>query len=137
MKSGNIRKNVAGILLGAALAIITQAGYAGNNTTDKTNDKTNDKTSAKANLALEVRLEGGKKIWSPAETKVESGKPLEITAHNSLGEPHGFTIPGYIEPQTIGAGETKTFTITPKKSGDLKILCHLHPAHVPATLKIK
>ena len=129
MKSGNIRKNVAGILLGAALAIITQAGYAGNNTTDK--------TSAKANLALEVRLEGGKKIWSPAETKVESGKPLEITAHNSLGEPHGFTIPGYIEPQTIGAGETKTFTITPKKSGDLKISCHLHPAHVPATLKIK
>ena len=133
MKCRNIRKNAVAILLAAALPIIAQAGYAGNKTTDKTNDK----TSAKANLALEVKLEGGKKIWSPAETQVEAGKPLEITAHNSLGEPHGFTIPGYIEPQTIGAGETKTFTIIPKKSGDLKISCHLHPAHVPATLKIK
>ena len=133
MKCRNIRKNAVAILLAAALPIIAQAGYAGNKTTDKTNDK----TSAKANLALEVKLEGGKKIWSPAETQVEAGKPLEITAHNSLGEPHGFTIPGYIAPQIIGAGVTKTFTITPKKSEDLKISCHLHPAHVPATLKIK
>ena len=129
MKCRNIRKNAVAILLAAALPIIAQAGYA--------NNKTTNRTSANANLALEVKLEGGKKIWSPAETKVEAGKPLEITAHNSLGEPHGFTIPGYIAPQIIGAGVTKTFTITPKKSEDLKISCHLHPAHVPATLKIK
>ena len=91
----------------------------------------------KETVAFEARMESGKKIWAPAETKVEAGKQLEITAHNSLPEPHGFTIAGYIEPQTIGAGETKTFTLTPKKSGDLKVSCQLHPAHVPATLKVK
>jgi plastocyanin len=88
-------------------------------------------------VAFEAKLEDGKKVWSPSEIKIESGNPVELKAHNSLPEPHGFTIAGYIEPQTIGAGETKTFTITPKKSEDLKVACHLHPAHVPATLKVK
>ncbi|NBQ53286.1 MAG: hypothetical protein EBU49_06880 [Proteobacteria bacterium] len=125
MKYGNKHHTIAASLLVSALTIIAQTGHANNKTTDKTS------------LALDVKLEGGKKIWSPAEAKVEAGKPLEITAHNSLGEPHGLTIPGYIEPQTIGAGETKKFLITPKKSGDLKVSCHLHPAHVPATLKIQ
>lgn len=88
-------------------------------------------------VAFEAKLEDGKKVWSPSEIKIESGNPVELKVHNSLPEPHGFTIAGYIEPQTIGAGETKTFTITPKKSEDLKVACHLHPAHVPATLKVK
>ena len=129
MASRKIRKNILGTLFVAAMTIISQTGHA--------SDKNNAKSSDKATLALDVKLEGGKKIWWPAETKVEAGKPLEITAHNSLGEPHGLTIPGYLEPQTIGAGETKKFTITPKNDGDLKVSCHLHPAHVPATLKIK
>ncbi len=88
-------------------------------------------------VSFEAKLEGGKKIWAPAEIKIESGKTVELKVHNALPEPHGFTIAGYIEPQTIGAGETRTFTVTPKKSEDLKVSCHLHPAHVPATLKVK
>lgn len=94
-------------------------------------------TPGSKSVAFEAKLEDGKKVWSPSEIKIESGKPVELKVHNSLPEPHGFTIAGYIEPHTIGAGETKTFTITPKKSEDLKVACHLHPAHVPATLKVK
>lgn len=133
MTSRKIRKNIVGTLFVAAMAIISQGGHA----SGKNDDPNHTKSSDKATLALDVKLEGGKKIWWPAETKVEAGKPLEITAHNSLGEPHGLTIPGYLEPQTIGAGETKKFMITPKKGGEIKVSCHLHPAHVPATLKIK
>jgi len=93
------------------------------------------KTATKV-ISFEAKLENGKKIWAPAEIKIESGKLVELKVHNSLPEPHGFTIAGYIEPQTIGAGETRTFAITPRKSEDLKVACHLHPAHVPATLKV-
>lgn len=87
-------------------------------------------------IEFEARLEGGKKIWAPAELKIEPGKTVELKVHNALPEPHGFTIAGHVEPQTIGAGETKTFRISPEKSEDLKVSCHLHPAHVPATLKV-
>jgi hypothetical protein len=60
-----------------------------------------------------------------------------VEVHNSLTAPHGFKIEGYVKDQTIGAGETKSFTFTPKESGSLKVTCHLHPAHVGAEIKVQ
>ncbi|MEY4631186.1 MAG: Cupredoxin-like domain [Pseudomonadota bacterium] len=84
-----------------------------------------------------AKLEGGKKIWAPAEVKVEPGKEVTLKVTNTLTEPHGFEIAGHVQPQVIGAGETKTYKITPKTDGSLKVSCHLHPAHVPATIKVE
>lgn len=89
-----------------------------------------------AQVSFEAKLENGKKIWAPAETKVVAGQTLTIKVHNSLKEPHGFEIKGYLKPQTIGANETKTFTITPKETGEMTVSCHLHPAHVPAKMHV-
>lgn len=93
-------------------------------------------TPQTAEISFEAKMVAGKKIWSPAETKVTAGMPVTLKVHNTLPEPHGFEIKGYIKPQTIGANETKTFSITPKKSGELIVSCHLHPAHVPAKMHV-
>lgn len=84
-----------------------------------------------------AKMQDGKKIWAPAEVKVEPGKEITLKVSNTLPEPHGFEIAGHVKPQTIGAGETKTFKITPSTDGSLKVSCHLHPAHVPATIKVE
>lgn len=92
---------------------------------------------AASTIDFTAKLEGGKKIWAPAEVKVEPGKEITLKVSNTLPEPHGFEIAGHVKPQTIGAGETKTFKITPAADGSLKVSCHLHPAHVPATIKVE
>jgi len=88
-------------------------------------------------IKFEAKEVNGAKVWLPKEWTAKAGKPLTVEAHNSLTAPHGFKIEGYVKDQTIGAGETKSFTFTPKESGTLKVTCHLHPAHVGAEIKVQ
>ena len=78
-----------------------------------------------------------KEVNGAKESTAKAGQPLTVEVHNSLTAPHGFKIEGYVQDQTIGAGETKSFTFTPKVSGTLKVTCHLHPAHVGAEIKVQ
>lgn len=79
----------------------------------------------------------GAKVWLPKESTAKVGEPVTLEVHNSLEAPHGFKIEGYVPETAVGAGETKTFTITPKEKGVLKVTCHLHPAHVGAEIKVQ
>ena len=88
-------------------------------------------------LKFEGKEENGKKLWLPATSTVKVNEPVTVEIHNSMTAPHGFKIAGYVDPQVIGAGETKTVTFTPTKKGDLKVECQLHPAHVGATIKVQ
>lgn len=92
---------------------------------------------AATTIDFTAKMDGGKKIWAPAEVKIEAGKEVTLKVSNTLPEPHGFEIAGHITPQVIGAGETKTYKIKPKADESLKVSCHLHPAHVPATIKVE
>ena len=88
-------------------------------------------------MKFEGKEENGKKLWLPATSTVKVNEPVTVEIHNSMTAPHGFKIAGYVDPQVIGAGETKTVTFTPTKKGDLKVECQLHPAHVGATIKVQ
>lgn len=88
-------------------------------------------------LKFEAKEENGKKIWLPLTSTAKVGEPVTLEIHNSLTAPHGFKIDGYVEPQVIGANETKTVTFTPAKKGALKVECHLHPPHVGATINVQ
>ncbi len=79
----------------------------------------------------------GAKVWLPKDSTAKVGEPVTLEVHNSLEAPHGFKIEGYVPETAIGAGETKTFTFTPKEKGVLKVTCHLHPAHVGAEIKVQ
>lgn len=88
-------------------------------------------------LKFDAREEGGKKVWIPATAAVKVNEPVTLEIHNSLTAPHGFKIEGYVQPQVIGANETKIVTFTPTKAGDLNVECQLHPVHVGATIKVQ
>jgi hypothetical protein len=88
-------------------------------------------------IKLDVKEVDGKKIWSPAAATTKVNEPVTVEAHNSLSAPHGLKIEGFVPETVIGAGETKSFTFTPTKKGDLKVHCHLHPAHVDSVIKVQ
>ncbi len=94
-------------------------------------------TASSHTIKLDVKEVDGKKIWSPAAATTKVNQPVTVEAHNSLAAPHGIKIEGFVPETVIGAGETKTFTFTPTKKGDLKVHCHLHPAHVDSVIKVQ
>jgi FtsP/CotA-like multicopper oxidase with cupredoxin domain len=88
-------------------------------------------------LKYDAKEVNGAKVWLPKQATANEGETLTLEVHNSLDAPHGFKIDGYVPQTAIGAGETKTFTITPKQKGTLKVTCHLHPAHVGAEIRVQ
>lgn len=93
---------------------------------------------AKQELVFENKLVDGKKVWLPAEAKVKDGTEVTIKLVNTLGEPHGFDLPGYADKIVVQANETKTLkSFKANKKGKHAITCQLHPAHVGAALTIE
>jgi plastocyanin len=88
-------------------------------------------------IKFDAKEVNGAKVWLPKDSTAKVGEPITLEVHNSLAAPHGFKIDGYIPATDIGAGETKSFTFTPKAKGVLKVMCHLHPAHVGAEIKVQ
>lgn len=107
--------------------------------TAKTIKSAPEKAAAVIKAATVIKFDAkevkGAKVWLPAESTAKVGEPVTLEVHNSLEAPHGFKIEGYVPETAVGAGETKTFTFTPKEKGVLKVTCHLHPAHVGAEIK--
>ena len=88
-------------------------------------------------IKFDAKEVNGAKVWLPKDSTAKVGEPITLEVHNSLAAPHGFKIDGYVPATDIGAGETKSFTFTPKAKGVLKVMCHLHPAHVGAEIKVQ
>jgi len=88
-------------------------------------------------IKFDAKEVNGAKVWLPKDSTAKVGEPVTLEVHNSLAAPHGFKIDGYVPATDIGAGETKSFTFTPKAKGVLKVMCHLHPAHVGAEIKVQ
>jgi hypothetical protein len=88
-------------------------------------------------IVMEVKLVDGKKSWVPAVVKAAPGRIL-FKLVNHLPEPHGFNIPGVLpQPVVVQASASMDVPVEITKSGDLPIVCHMHPAHVGATLKVQ
>lgn len=88
-------------------------------------------------IKFDAKELNGAKVWLPKNSTAKVGEPVTLEVHNSLPAPHGFKIEGYVPETAIGAGETKSFTFTPKNKGVLKVTCHLHPAHVGAEINVQ
>jgi plastocyanin len=88
-------------------------------------------------IKFDAKEINGAKVWLPKDSTTKAGEAVTLEVHNSLAAPHGFKIDGYVPATDIGAGETKSFTFTPKAKGVLKVMCHLHPAHVGAEIKVQ
>ena len=87
-------------------------------------------------LAFRNVLQEGKKTWTPGEVTVKEGTKVEITLENTLGEEHGFMIPGMVDAVVVGPKAKKKVTFEAKGEGPHDFTCHMHPAHVGGKLII-
>ena len=87
-------------------------------------------------VELKNVLQDGKKTWLPGEMKVKQGQHVEVTLENTLGEEHGFQIPGLVDPVVVGPKSKKTVSFEAKGEGEHPYSCQMHPAHVGGKLTI-
>jgi nitrosocyanin len=66
-------------------------------------------------------------------TVTESDK-VDIRVDNDTEKDHGFSIDAENVHRVIRPHQPQTVSFTPKKTGEFRIYCQLHPAHVPAQM---
>lgn len=82
-------------------------------------------------------VKDGKKMWTPALSEVPHGQEIEAVLVNTAAEPHGFEIPGVVDPMVVQPGKSEHVKFTLPKAGHYQVKCQLHPAHVGAEINAK
>ena len=62
------------------------------------------------------------------------GDKVDLRIDNDTDKDHGFSIDALSIHRVVKPHQPQTVSFTPKKTGEFRIYCQLHPAHVPARL---
>ena len=78
----------------------------------------------------------GKSAFSVGTITVTEGEKVELRVGNNTDREHGFSIDALEIHKVIQPRQPQHVTFTPKKTGEFRIYCQLHPAHVPSQLVV-
>jgi len=107
------------VTVAAALSILILAA-CGNNKTE--------------HFRVNATVVNGTPAFSVGTITVTEGDKVDIRVDNSTEKDHGFSIDAENVHRVIKPHQPQTVSFTPKKTGEFRIYCQLHPAHVPAQL---
>jgi hypothetical protein len=120
-----------------AAAIVSVVGFSLHASEKKAPAKTEKSAESVSSLEFRVELVDGKKHWLPADMTSTAGKH-KLVLKNTLAEPHGFAIDGVLkEAIVVPANQSVTVDVEFPKSGNYAVTCHMHPAHVGASIQVK
>jgi nitrosocyanin len=71
-----------------------------------------------------------------APVHVRKGDKTVLVVRNKTAVEHGFSIDAFHVRQTIKPGQRLLVKITPTQTGNFRVYCQLHPAHVPTELNV-
>jgi nitrosocyanin len=103
----------------AALSILILAA-CGNNTTE--------------HFRINATLVNGASGFSVGTVTATEGDKVDIRVDNDTTRDHGFSIDALNVHRVVKPHQPQTVSFTAKKTGEFRIYCQLHPAHVPARL---
>src|SRR5438270_5124866 len=72
--------------------------------------------------------------FSVGTVTATEGDKVDIRIDNDTTRDHGFSIDAFNIHRVVKPQQPQTISFTPKKTGEFRIYCQLHPAHVPARL---
>src|SRR5205807_2362790 len=107
------------VTVAAALSILILAA-CGNNKTE--------------HFRVNATVVNGTPAFSVGTVTVTEGDKVDIRVDNDTDKAHGFSIDAENVHRVIKPHQPQTVSFTPKKTGEFRIYCQLHPAHVPAQL---
>jgi len=85
-------------------------------------------------FSINATVVNGHPAFSAATITVTQGDKVNISVGNTTGEAHGFSIDQFNVHQVVQPGHHQTVSFTPNATGQFRIYCQLHPAHVPSRL---
>ena len=83
---------------------------------------------------INAALVNGKPGFSIGTITVTQGDKVDIAVGNTTDETHGFSIDQFNIHRVVPPHQTQTVSFTPQETGQFRIYCQLHPAHMPANM---
>ena len=105
---------------GVAVAVggLVLAGCSGNHKTE--------------DFRINATSVNGQSGFSVGTITITEGDKIKVDVGNTTDKAHGFSIDEFNIHRVVQPHQTQTVTFTPHKTGEFRIYCQLHPAHVPA-----
>jgi len=104
----------------AAICAVGLAGCGGNHKTE--------------DFRINATSVNGQSGFSIGTITVTQGDKVNIEVGNTTDKAHGFSIDEFNIHRVVEPHQTQTVSFTPSKTGQFRVYCQLHPAHVPARM---
>ena len=104
----------------AAVGAVGLAGCGGNHKTE--------------NFRVNITSTNGVSGFNIGTITVTQGNEVNLRVDNTTDKAHGFSIDAFGIHKVVQPAKAETVSFTPNKTGQFKVYCQLHPAHVPARL---
>jgi nitrosocyanin len=104
----------------ATIGAVGLAGCSGNHKTE--------------NFRIDATSVNGQSAFSIGTITVTQGDKVNIEVGNTTDKAHGFSIDEFNIHRVVEPHKTQTVSFTPGKTGQFKVYCQLHPAHVPSSM---
>jgi len=86
------------------------------------------------NFRVAITSANGVSGFSIGTITVTQGNKVDIRVDNTTDKAHGFSIDAFNIHRVVEPKKPQTVSFTPNKTGQFKVYCQLHPAHVPARM---
>ncbi|MBV8983713.1 MAG: cupredoxin domain-containing protein [Acidimicrobiia bacterium] len=113
-------KRALAVAAAAVVGAIAIAGCGGNHKTET--------------FRVNITSTSGVSGFSIGTITVTQGDKIDLRVDNTTEKAHGFSIDAFNIHRVVEPNTAQTVSFTPKKTGEFKVYCQLHPAHVPANI---
>jgi nitrosocyanin len=83
---------------------------------------------------VSITSANGVSAFSIGTITATQGDKVSLRVDNTTDKEHGFSIDAFNIHRVVASHASQTVTFTPKKTGQFRVYCQLHPAHVPGQL---
>jgi plastocyanin len=108
------------VAVAAAICAVGLAGCGGNHKTE--------------DFRVAITSANGVSGFSIGTITVTEGDKVNIHVDNTTDKSHGFSIDAFNIHRVVDSHKSQTVSFEPNKTGQFKVYCQLHPAHVPAQM---
>jgi nitrosocyanin len=111
---------VSVVVVMAAVSALALVGCGGNHKTES--------------FRVAITSANGVSCFNIGTITVTEGDKVNIEVDNTTEKAHGFSIDAFNIHRVVEPAQAQTVSFTPSKTGQFKVYCQLHPAHVPASM---
>ncbi|HEV3353460.1 MAG TPA: cupredoxin domain-containing protein [Acidimicrobiales bacterium] len=115
-----MKKRVLVVAVAAIVSGVVLAGCGGNHATE--------------DFRINITSANGVSGYSIGTITTTEGDKVNLRVDNTTDKAHGFSIDAFNIHRVVPPNQSQMVSFTPHKTGQFRVYCQLHPAHVPAQM---